>query len=201
MAPVRLKRQRRGRWFDAAARLQAIARSRLAEAPVAPGLCLRTPSPVPKRACAGSVRTRTSRTARRPPHRFRPSSSREWAQQHSAPRRVCHVFSKLPPLAPHCRLRALCQWLLRGRRFEKRKAHTLHNVNVQRCTFEKACRMRARAVFAAIVAMFSRPEFADAPGAPVARVAEDEGLVSAASAFRIRAAFERFARVIAGGPG
>ena len=61
--------------------------------------------------------------------------------------------------------------------------------------------MRARSVFAALVAMFDRPAFNDAPPVQVlhARVAESEGLVSIASAHRVRTAFERFARFVRGG--
>lgn len=60
--------------------------------------------------------------------------------------------------------------------------------------------MKARLAFAALAAMFARPQFNDAP-APVeqTRVAEDEGLVSSASATRIRAAFSRLQRFLGGG--
>lgn len=57
--------------------------------------------------------------------------------------------------------------------------------------------MKARAAFAALAAMFARPSFNDAPALTHERVAEGDGL-SAHSTFRIRAAFERFARFMRG---
>lgn len=60
--------------------------------------------------------------------------------------------------------------------------------------------MRARVIFAALAAMFARPSFhRGAELAPPARLMETEGFVSEASAFRIRAAFSRFARFVGGG--
>ncbi len=59
---------------------------------------------------------------------------------------------------------------------------------------------RARSIFTAVVALFERPQFRDAPLlAPPTRTMEAEGLVSERSAFRIRAAFSRFARFVGGG--
>lgn len=57
-----------------------------------------------------------------------------------------------------------------------------------------------RAALAMVVTLFERPQFRDAPAlAPPTHAAEQEGLVSPASAFRIRTAFSRFARMIGGG--
>ncbi|MCL4715509.1 MAG: hypothetical protein KJZ75_11410 [Hyphomonadaceae bacterium] len=64
--------------------------------------------------------------------------------------------------------------------------------------------MSAKAVFAAVVAMFAaRPQGADAIAshAPLERAHEDDGLVSPQSASRISAAFSRFQRFILGGGG
>jgi hypothetical protein len=58
--------------------------------------------------------------------------------------------------------------------------------------------MRARALFAALAAMFARPDFTAPIGVPVAREAQAEGFISAASAFRVRAAFARFASALGG---
>lgn len=62
--------------------------------------------------------------------------------------------------------------------------------------------MRARAAFAALVAMFSvRPQGADAIAshARLERPHEDDALVSIESASRIARAFSRFQRFILGG--
>lgn len=58
--------------------------------------------------------------------------------------------------------------------------------------------MKARAVFAAIVALFQKPEWVE-PYTQHAHVLEEEGLVSHAAAFSIRAAFARFAQALRGG--
>lgn len=60
--------------------------------------------------------------------------------------------------------------------------------------------MKLRAALTLVVAMFQRPHWAD-PIAPIeiARVQETQGLVSEASAFRIRTALSRFARFCGGG--
>lgn len=57
---------------------------------------------------------------------------------------------------------------------------------------------RARVVFAAVVALFStRPQGAAALPAPIERAAEQDEL-SPPVVFRIRQAFERFARALSG---
>lgn len=61
--------------------------------------------------------------------------------------------------------------------------------------------MKARMIFAAVVAAFAKPHFNDVPqlSAPSVRTAETGGLVSEHTAFRVRTAFERFQRFFGGG--
>lgn len=63
--------------------------------------------------------------------------------------------------------------------------------------------MNARAAFAAVIALFNaRPQAAgDALRQQAAHTLEHDGLVSEASAYRIRAAFARFQRFFSGGGG
>lgn len=59
--------------------------------------------------------------------------------------------------------------------------------------------MKARAIFAAIVTLFQKPDFIEPLRAPAARTMEQEGLVSQACAWRVAQALQRFAFSLRGG--
>lgn len=59
--------------------------------------------------------------------------------------------------------------------------------------------MKARAIFAAIVTLFQKPDFIEPLHAPAARSMEQEGIVSQACAWRVTQAFQRLSFTLRGG--